>query len=195
MATSVVTPALEMAQETGKLVSWKKRDGEAVKKGEILLEIETDKAVVEIEAQVDGTLGGVTGEGRGRRPRRPDDRLAAQGRRSGAGPHRPGADRPQDGHAGGGGRGSRAGRGSRRSRSPARASRPRRASSRASMASTSPRSTGSGPGGEILADDIIKAAAPGTVAPAPAAPGTRGRQPPHHPHHPHLLRRPVRPTR
>ena len=60
MATSVVMPALEMAQETGKLVSWKKKDGDAVKKGEILLEVETDKAVVEIEAQADGTLGGVS---------------------------------------------------------------------------------------------------------------------------------------
>jgi pyruvate dehydrogenase E2 component (dihydrolipoamide acetyltransferase) len=53
-------PALEMAQETGKLVSWKKQEGDAVKKGEILLEVETDKAVVEIEAQADGTLGGIT---------------------------------------------------------------------------------------------------------------------------------------
>jgi pyruvate dehydrogenase E2 component (dihydrolipoamide acetyltransferase) len=53
-------PALEMAQETGKLVSWKKKDGEPVKKGEILLEVETDKAVVEIEALGDGTLAGVT---------------------------------------------------------------------------------------------------------------------------------------
>ena len=60
MAVSVVMPALEMAQETGKLVSWKKREGEAVKKGEILLEVETDKAVVEIEAGGDGVLGGVT---------------------------------------------------------------------------------------------------------------------------------------
>jgi len=60
MATSVVMPALEMAQETGKLVSWKKKEGEQVKKGEILLEIETDKAVVEIEAAVDGVLAGVT---------------------------------------------------------------------------------------------------------------------------------------
>src|SRR5690242_1146593 len=60
MATSVVMPALEMAQETGKLVSWKKKEGEQVKKGEILLEVETDKAVVEIEALADGTLGGVT---------------------------------------------------------------------------------------------------------------------------------------
>jgi hypothetical protein len=44
MAVSVVMPALEMAQETGKLVSWKKKEGEQVKKGEILLEVETDKA-------------------------------------------------------------------------------------------------------------------------------------------------------
>ena len=60
MPTSVVMPALEMAQETGKLVSWKKKEGEQVKKGEILLEVETDKAVVEIEAAVDGVLAGVT---------------------------------------------------------------------------------------------------------------------------------------
>src|SRR5471030_1783929 len=62
MATSVVMPALEMAQETGKLVSWKKKEGEAVKKGELLLEVETDKAVVEIEAAGDGILGGVTAQ-------------------------------------------------------------------------------------------------------------------------------------
>ena len=43
-------PALEMAQETGKLVSWLKKEGEQVRKGEMLLEVETDKAVVEIEA-------------------------------------------------------------------------------------------------------------------------------------------------
>jgi len=60
MAISVVMPALEMAQETGKLVSWKKKEGEQVKKGEMLLEVETDKAVVEIEAAGDGILGGVT---------------------------------------------------------------------------------------------------------------------------------------
>ena len=59
MAVSVVMPALEMAQETGKLVSWKKKEGEQVKKGEILLEVETDKAVVEIEAAVDGVLAEV----------------------------------------------------------------------------------------------------------------------------------------
>ncbi|MGD0964397.1 MAG: dihydrolipoamide acetyltransferase family protein [Candidatus Acidiferrales bacterium] len=59
MAISVVMPALEMAQDTGKLVSWRKKEGEAVAKGEILLEVETDKAVVEVEAQAEGILGGV----------------------------------------------------------------------------------------------------------------------------------------
>jgi len=59
MATSVVMPALEMAQETGKIVSWVKKEGESIRKGEILLEVETDKAVVEIEASADGVLGGV----------------------------------------------------------------------------------------------------------------------------------------
>jgi pyruvate dehydrogenase E2 component (dihydrolipoamide acetyltransferase) len=60
MAISVVMPALEMAQETGKLLAWRKKEGEAVKKGEPLLEIETDKAVVEIEAPGDGILASVT---------------------------------------------------------------------------------------------------------------------------------------
>jgi pyruvate dehydrogenase E2 component (dihydrolipoamide acetyltransferase) len=62
VATSVVMPALEMAQETGKLVSWKKHDGDTVKKGDIIVEVETDKAVVEIEAQADGTLGGISAQ-------------------------------------------------------------------------------------------------------------------------------------
>src|SRR5258705_4807912 len=60
MAVSVVMPALEMAQETGKLVSWLKEEGDPVRKGEILLEVETDKAVVEVEAAGDGILAGVT---------------------------------------------------------------------------------------------------------------------------------------
>src|SRR6059036_1701117 len=48
-----------MAQETGKIVSWLKKEGEAIKKGEPLLEVETDKAVVEVEATADGVLAGV----------------------------------------------------------------------------------------------------------------------------------------
>jgi len=59
MAISVVMPALELTQETGKLVSWRKKEGDAVAKGETLLEVETDKAVVEVEALADGYLAGV----------------------------------------------------------------------------------------------------------------------------------------
>ena len=53
-------PALEMAQETGKIVSWLKKEGETVRKGEMLLEVETDKAVVEVEAAGDGILAAVS---------------------------------------------------------------------------------------------------------------------------------------
>ena len=59
MAFSVVMPALEMAQETGKLIAWRKQEGDRVVKGEPLLEIETDKAVVEVEAPADGILAGI----------------------------------------------------------------------------------------------------------------------------------------
>jgi pyruvate dehydrogenase E2 component (dihydrolipoamide acetyltransferase) len=61
MAFSVVMPALEMAQETGKLIAWRKQEGDRVAKGEPLLEIETDKAVMEVEAPADGILAGITG--------------------------------------------------------------------------------------------------------------------------------------
>jgi pyruvate dehydrogenase E2 component (dihydrolipoyllysine-residue acetyltransferase) len=59
MAFSIVMPALEMAQETGKLLAWRKNEGDRVTKGEPLLEIETDKAVVEVEAPADGILAGI----------------------------------------------------------------------------------------------------------------------------------------
>ncbi|HET9130778.1 MAG TPA: biotin/lipoyl-containing protein, partial [Terriglobia bacterium] len=59
MAFSVVMPALEMAQETGKIISWLKKEGDAITKGQPLLEVETDKAVVEVEAGADGVLAGV----------------------------------------------------------------------------------------------------------------------------------------
>jgi len=59
MAFSVVMPALEIAQETGKLIAWRKQEGDRVTKGEPLLEIETDKAVVEVEAPADGILAGI----------------------------------------------------------------------------------------------------------------------------------------
>lgn len=59
MAISIVMPALELAQETGTLLSWRKGEGDGVTKGEPLAEVETDKAVVEIESPGDGILAGV----------------------------------------------------------------------------------------------------------------------------------------
>src|SRR5579863_1175611 len=59
MAVSIVMPALEMAQETGKIISWLKKEGDTITKGEPLAEIETDKVVLELEASADGVLAGV----------------------------------------------------------------------------------------------------------------------------------------
>jgi pyruvate dehydrogenase E2 component (dihydrolipoamide acetyltransferase) len=59
MPADVIMPALGMAQETGKVLRWLRQDGEPVTKGEPLLEVETDKVTVEIEAPADGTLAGV----------------------------------------------------------------------------------------------------------------------------------------
>jgi pyruvate dehydrogenase E2 component (dihydrolipoyllysine-residue acetyltransferase) len=60
MPTAVIMPALELAQETGKVVRWLKSAGEAVTKGEPIVEIETDKVTTEIEAAVSGVLQNVT---------------------------------------------------------------------------------------------------------------------------------------
>jgi pyruvate dehydrogenase E2 component (dihydrolipoyllysine-residue acetyltransferase) len=63
MATDVIMPALGMAQETGKILRWLKTEGEAVSKGEPLMEVETDKVTVEVEAPADGTLALRAAEG------------------------------------------------------------------------------------------------------------------------------------
>ena len=56
MATDVILPALGMAQETGKVVQWLKAEGEQVTRGQPLVEVETDKATVELESPADGVL-------------------------------------------------------------------------------------------------------------------------------------------
>src|SRR3990167_4166951 len=64
MPTDVIMPALELAQETGKVLHWLKAPGDTVTRGEPIVEIETDKATVEIEARAAGVLrGGPAGEG------------------------------------------------------------------------------------------------------------------------------------
>jgi pyruvate dehydrogenase E2 component (dihydrolipoyllysine-residue acetyltransferase) len=60
MATDVIMPALGVAQEKGTLLNWRKSEGQSVTKGEPLMEIETDKATVEIEAPASGILTNVT---------------------------------------------------------------------------------------------------------------------------------------
>ena len=60
MPRDIIMPALGMAQETGTVVRWLKAEGEAVKQGEPLAEIMTDKATVELEAPADGTLAQVS---------------------------------------------------------------------------------------------------------------------------------------
>jgi pyruvate dehydrogenase E2 component (dihydrolipoamide acetyltransferase) len=171
MAISVVMPALEMAQETGKLVQWLKKEGDAVKKGEMLLEVETDKAVVEIEAQGEGVLGGVTAK--------PGDVIPVG--QTIAWLLKPGETPPA-------------------STGPAQTGRkmdtsPAAAAAVATVTAAEPAAPanirispkarrlarengvdiatvkGSGPGGEILADDILKAARPASVPlPSPPAP-------------------------
>ena len=53
-------PALGVAQEKGTLINWLKAEGQTVSKGEPLMEVETDKATVEIEAPASGILANVT---------------------------------------------------------------------------------------------------------------------------------------
>ena len=62
MPTNVIMPALGVAQQTGTLLKWLKKEGESVSKGEPLMEIETDKATVEIEAPASGILTQVTAQ-------------------------------------------------------------------------------------------------------------------------------------
>jgi pyruvate dehydrogenase E2 component (dihydrolipoamide acetyltransferase) len=56
MATKVIMPKAGMAMEEGVLVSWHKKVGDPVRSGEAIAEIETDKAVMDLEAELDGIL-------------------------------------------------------------------------------------------------------------------------------------------
>jgi pyruvate dehydrogenase E2 component (dihydrolipoamide acetyltransferase) len=56
MATKVVMEALSPTMEEGRLVKWNKNEGDEVKQGDVLAEVETDKAVMELVARGDGVL-------------------------------------------------------------------------------------------------------------------------------------------
>ncbi|HYC33571.1 MAG TPA: biotin/lipoyl-containing protein, partial [Gemmatimonadales bacterium] len=56
MSTKVVMEALSPTMEEGRLVEWKKQEGDTVAVGDVLAEVETDKAVMELVARSAGTL-------------------------------------------------------------------------------------------------------------------------------------------
>ena len=64
MATQVLMPALSPTMTEGKLAKWLKREGDAIRSGDVIAEIETDKATMEVEAVDEGTLSKILiGEG------------------------------------------------------------------------------------------------------------------------------------
>ncbi len=57
MPTNILMPALSPTMEKGNLAKWLKKEGDTIKSGDIIAEIETDKATMEVEASDEGTLG------------------------------------------------------------------------------------------------------------------------------------------
>src|SRR5271166_4824385 len=57
MPTQVLMPALSPTMEEGKLAKWVKAEGDEVRSGDVIAEIETDKATMEVEAVDEGRLG------------------------------------------------------------------------------------------------------------------------------------------
>ncbi|EOH94938.1 biotin/lipoyl-containing protein [Enterococcus pallens] len=56
MKKEVIMPKIGLDMDEGTILTWYKKVGDPVKKGEVLLEIETDKATTDVESAVDGTL-------------------------------------------------------------------------------------------------------------------------------------------
>ena len=57
MPINILMPALSPTMTEGNLAKWFKKEGDAVSSGDLLVEIETDKATMEVEAVDEGTLG------------------------------------------------------------------------------------------------------------------------------------------
>jgi pyruvate dehydrogenase E2 component (dihydrolipoamide acetyltransferase) len=175
MAISVVMPALEMAQETGKLISWLKKEGDSITKGEPLLEIETDKAVMEIESPADGVLAGVKAQAGAEVPVGQTIAWIV----------RPGENPPTDEVAATSGRKNTLTSATSTPESPAssKSAAPSGTHSPTQSVRISPKARrlasergvnlsdvrGTGPGGEILASDILAAAELKTASPSPSA--------------------------
>jgi pyruvate dehydrogenase E2 component (dihydrolipoamide acetyltransferase) len=166
MPAPVIMPALELAQETGKVVRWLRRPGDRVRKGEPLVEIETDKVTTEIEAPASGVLGEVTAREGDVVPVGQTIALIADEAAAAAPPVRADVLAHVAGQADGASRGGRAAG----TRLAAASPKARRLAAERGLELGALR--GSGPGGAVLAADVVSAprlAAPAVAAAAPAA--------------------------
>ncbi len=59
MPVEIVLPRVDMAMERGSILSWKVAEGQAVREGDLLFELETDKSAMEVEAPADGVIAGI----------------------------------------------------------------------------------------------------------------------------------------
>src|SRR5262252_5479379 len=87
MPTEILMPALSPTMEEGKLAKWLVKEGQTIKAGDIIAEIETDKATMEVEASEEGKLGKIlVPEGtEGVKVNTPIATLLAEGESAGAG--------------------------------------------------------------------------------------------------------------
>jgi len=99
MSTEILMPALSPTMEEGKLSKWLVKEGDVVKSGTILAEIETDKATMEFEAVDEGKIGQIlVAEGtEGVKVNSPIATLLADGEAPGAAPAKKAASAPKEG--------------------------------------------------------------------------------------------------
>ena len=62
MSTPIIMPKFEMSQETGTVTRWLKQEGDAIEKGEAILEVETDKVTMEVESPAKGILSAISAQ-------------------------------------------------------------------------------------------------------------------------------------
>ena len=60
MTVNILMPALSPTMEQGKIAKWLKAEGDHIKSGDVVAEIETDKATMEVEAIVEGVLASIS---------------------------------------------------------------------------------------------------------------------------------------
>ncbi|MBL8700576.1 MAG: pyruvate dehydrogenase complex dihydrolipoamide acetyltransferase [Alphaproteobacteria bacterium] len=180
MPIKVLMPALSPTMTEGKLARWLKKEGDAVKSGQVLCEIETDKATMEVEAVDEGTLGKilVAAGTEGVKVNEPIALILEEGENAGAmtaaatgapAPASPASPAPAAAPAAPAARAPAAAAGDRVFASPLA----RRMAEQAGIDLATLK--GSGPNGRIVRADIeaargAGAARPGAAAPRPAAP-------------------------